>query len=194
MEKVRLSSAFALLLVTLCASADEVSLTAEGELARPADYRQWVFVSSGLGMTYGPARPEPGQPPHFTNVFVNPQAYQAFMESGHWPDRTFFIMEIRRSEQHVSINSGGYTQGDLVTLEASVKDRARFPGDGWKFFAFDDQREVAAPLPNDTSCYGCHSRHGAVEWTFTQFYPDLLAVARRFGSIRDDYDAAQQLD
>jgi hypothetical protein len=21
------------------------------------------------------------------------------------------------------------------------------------------------------SCYGCHSRNGAVEWTFTQFYP-----------------------
>ena len=60
--------------------------TASGELQRPADYRSWVFVTSGLGMTYGPNAPAPGQPAPFSNVFVNPASYRAFLTSGRWPD------------------------------------------------------------------------------------------------------------
>src|SRR5689334_21823904 len=47
-------------------------------LARPGEYREWVFLSSGLGMTYqsdAAAAPTPT----FGNVFVNPSAYQNFM-------------------------------------------------------------------------------------------------------------------
>lgn len=164
-----------------------------GELLRPEDFRQWVFVTSGLGMTYGPARPNPGEDPHFSNVFVNREAYEQFLASGVWPDGTFFILEIRGSETNVSIDSGGRTQGARLALEAAVKDRARFPETGWAYFNFD-ARDAAAPLPRSASCYSCHSRHGAVEWTFTQFYPDLLEVARRFDTVRDDYDSTRTLE
>src|SRR5688572_268230 len=55
--------------------------TASGELIRPADFREWMFVTSGLGMTYnqpsGAART-----PNFTNVYVNPPSYRAFMKTG----------------------------------------------------------------------------------------------------------------
>lgn len=195
MGKLWLLSAVALVLKGLPVFAEEATpeFTQAGELVRPADYREWTFVSSGLGMTYGPARPEPGQAPLFSNVFVNPQAYQAFKESGRWPDGTFLILELRRSEQNVSIDTGGRTQGALVMLEASVKDSSRFPEEGWAYFAFDDRREAAAPLPQSASCYSCHAENGAVEWTFLQFYPDLFEVARDFGTVRDDYDPAQEL-
>ena len=29
---------------------------ADNTLVRPADYREWVYLTSGLGMTYGPAQ------------------------------------------------------------------------------------------------------------------------------------------
>ena len=32
------------------------SFSSDGVLAKPADYREWPFVTAGLGMTYGPAQ------------------------------------------------------------------------------------------------------------------------------------------
>src|SRR5688572_20255005 len=69
-----------------------------GELVRPPDYRAWVFLTSGLGMTYGPAQPAAGRPPLFDNVFVTREAYTTFLQSGRWPDKTMFILEGRRAE------------------------------------------------------------------------------------------------
>src|SRR5216117_1136199 len=53
-----------------------------GELLRPADYREWVYVTSGLGMTYGTGQPVTGTPPSFDNVFVTREAYRGFLSSG----------------------------------------------------------------------------------------------------------------
>lgn len=102
-----------------------------GQLVRPTNYREWVYLTSGLGMTYGPAQAAAGQTPLFDNVFVTPDAYREFLRSGAWPDKTMFILEVREAQQNVSINNGGRTQGAVVGLEASVKDRARFPNGGW---------------------------------------------------------------
>src|SRR3954471_3348407 len=85
--------------------------TVAGELQRPADYREWVYLSSGLNMTYGPNAPAPGRNQPFNNVFVNPEAYREFMVSGKWPEKAIFALEIRRAEEHVRPNAFGYTQG-----------------------------------------------------------------------------------
>src|SRR5712691_7365559 len=81
--------------------------TSAGELTRPGDYREWVFLSSGLGMNYGPASPTRSGPQRFDNVFVTPEAYQAFRETGHWPDKTMLALEVRESSSHGSINKDG---------------------------------------------------------------------------------------
>jgi Cytochrome P460 len=168
----------------------------KGELLRPADFREWVFLTSGLGMTYGPNSTAPGQAPSFDNVFVNPKAYRAFMKSGKWPDGTYFILEVRRGEENVSINAGGRTQGAHVALEASVKDSKRY-ADGWAYFSFDSPsglKDSAAPFARTANCYGCHRAHGAVEWTFTQFYPQQFEVAKKMGTVRADYDPLKKLE
>lgn len=38
------------------APATAPAYTATGELMLPADFREWVFVGTSLGMTYGPAK------------------------------------------------------------------------------------------------------------------------------------------
>ena len=45
---------------------------------------------------------------------------------------------------------------------------------------------AAAPLTGDAvrSCVECHTQHTAVERTFVQFYPTLLEVARRKGTLK----------
>jgi hypothetical protein len=104
-----------------------------------------------------------------------------------------FILEIRRSVDNVSINNGGHTQGDVVAIEASVKDSQRYPNGGWAYFSFNGRESLAAaPLPETASCYSCHGANAAVEKTFVQFYPTLFEVARRLGTVRSDYDPARK--
>ncbi len=176
---------------TVPAAEPGPQFNARNELQRPQDYREWMFLSSDLGLTYGPSRSAPGQAPPFSNVFVNPAAYRAFMKSGKWPDGTLFILEVRESVDNSAINAGGRTQGAIRAIEASVKDSTRFPDGGWAYFSFDGRqglRESAPAFARTESCYDCHSRHGAVEWTFTQFYPQQFEVAQKLGTVRKDYD------
>jgi len=158
--------------------------TPDGKLLRPANYREWIFLSSGLGMTY--SNPSAGEP-EFTNVFVSPAAYRAFVETGHWPDKTMFLLEIRRPESHGSINQGGHYQAEMVGLEAEVKDSARFP-ETWAYFSFsgtlNDPKAPGRMFPKASVCIQCHSKNGAVENTFVQFYPTLIEVARRYGTLK----------
>jgi hypothetical protein len=45
----------ALILAGQTTSLDAPQFTSDGQLVLPKDYREWVYLSSGLGMTYGPA-------------------------------------------------------------------------------------------------------------------------------------------
>ena len=128
--------------------------------------------------------------PNFTNVFVNPSSYRAFMQTGAWLNGTVFILELRRSQTDATPNKGGRFQTDLLVLEAEVKD-SRFP-DGWAFFTFGRGTaltDVAAPLSGEAvaSCVACHTKNTAVERTFVQFYPTLLEVARRHGTVKPGF-------
>ncbi len=156
--------------------AQQPQFTKDNKLVKPADYREWIYLSSGLGMTYGGGQGSPANP-LFDNVFVNPPAYKAFMQTGKWPQGTIFVLEVRNAEQNKSINKGGHSQGTINHMSAEVKD-SRFP-DGWAFFPLrEDSSEPSSALPKSAGCQACHGVHGAVENTFVQFYPTLLKVAQ----------------
>lgn len=154
--------------------------TADGQLTLPGDYREWVFLSSGLGMTYQSTHG--GNDPDFTNVFVNPAAYRSFLGTGKWPDKTMLMLEVRASTSKGSINKGGAYQGDVLAIEGEVKDTGKFPGNGWAFFAFG-KSSSGKMLPRSEDCYACHLQHGAVDNTFVQFYPVLLQIAKQKGTL-----------
>ena len=162
---------------------DGPRFTAQGRLQRPANYREWIWLSSGLGMSYNPASSGRGGDPPFDNVFVTPAAYRAFLQTGTWPDQTVFVLEVRASQSNGSINRQGHYQGDRVAMEVEVKDQRRFPGK-WAFFAFEGASDSAAQIPQSAACYSCHARNGAVDNTFVQFYPTLLEIARQKGTFR----------
>ena len=180
------------ILLTLGAAAlsADPEFTPDGQLKRPTNYREWIYLSSGLGMTYGPAAAS-NPNPMFDNVFVAPAAYRAFLATGKWPDKTMFVLEIRRTRSEGSINKGGDFQGDVAATEVAVKDVARFR-DGWGYFDFPRSAATASALPPFASCYSCHSQNGAVESTFVQFYPTLLEVARQKGTLRESYLKAEK--
>jgi hypothetical protein len=161
-----------------------------GRLRFPADYRTWVFLSSGKGMSYNPVANDQPEAP-YDNVFADPAAYRAFTETGAWPDGTVLVLEIRGSTSHGSINKGGsFQSGEALATEVHVKDTARFGGDGWAFFGFHGS-EPAEMIGREANCYACHEANTAVDRTFVQFYPTLLPIARAKGTLSANFLAAE---
>src|ERR1700730_11011577 len=80
---------------TNAASANAVDgpgYTVDGLLKYPADYREWVYLTSGLDMSYA-TNAQPAGHSMFDNVFVNPAAYKVFVKTGTWPEGTMLIIE-----------------------------------------------------------------------------------------------------
>ncbi len=156
--------------------------SADGQLQLPADYREWIFLSSGIDMSYSP-RGMGMSGSMFDNVFVNREAYKSFVETGTWPDKTVLVLEVRGAETKGSINHTGHFQtGDgPIDVEVHLKDESRFPGK-WAFFSFDGDKP-AKMIPTSASCYSCHQQHGAVDTTFVQFYPTLLPLAKKKSTL-----------
>jgi len=152
---------------------------AGAKLILPENYREWVFLSSGLGMNYNPAA---GRPEMFTNVFVPQWTYREFLASGKWPDKTMFVVEEREPQTKGSINKTGHFQTDFRGLGVEVKDEGRFP-EKWAYFTFGADTKTAEANPK-AACWQCHEDNAAVEHTFVQFYPTLKPVAQKFGTYR----------
>jgi len=158
--------------------------TSDGQMKFPENYREWVYLTSGFDMSYNPAQTAGHD--MFDNVFVNPEAYKAFLETGTWPDKTMLVLEVRAAKNKGSINKAGHFQDtDVMGREVHVKDEARFPGK-WAFFGFEDNKP-AKMVPLAAECYSCHSAHAAVDTTFVQFYPTLLPIATSKGTLSAAY-------
>ena len=62
------ASALTVVLATMPSAAaqqpvsDAPAMQADGQVAFPDNYREWMFLSAGLGMNYGPNAPAVGQP------------------------------------------------------------------------------------------------------------------------------------
>jgi hypothetical protein len=158
--------------------------TSDAQLKFPEHYRDWVYLTTGFDMSYNPAM----RMGHdmFDNVFVNPEAYKAFVETGTWPDKTILVLEARGAQSKGSINQQGSYQGtEVMAVEVHVKDEARFPGK-WAFFGFDNGK-TAKMIPTSADCYTCHAAHAAVDTTFVQFYPTLLPIAKTKATLSASY-------
>jgi hypothetical protein len=170
----------------LAASPDAPSYAANGEMQPPANYREWIYLSTGIDMSYSPNAMQMDHST-FDNVFVNPAAYRSFLATGTWPDKTVMVLEVRGAKNKGSINQRGHFQDTAIKgLEVHVKDEKRFPGK-WAFFEFDSMQKNGTLIPEKAPCYTCHAAHGAVDTTFVQFYPTLLPLAKEKNTLSASY-------
>lgn len=168
------------------AASDAPSYAANGDMLPPSHYREWIYLSTGIDMSYSP---NAMQMDHsvFDNVFVNPAAYRSFLATGTWPDKTTMVLEVRGANNKGSINQHGHFQDTAIMgIEVHVKDEKRFPGK-WAFFEFDSLQKNGSIVPAKTPCYTCHAAHGAVDTTFVQFYPTLLPIAKEKKTMSGEY-------
>ena len=101
--------------------------TADGQLMFPANYREWIYLTTGMDMDYNP---ELANMDHsmFDNIFVNPEAYKAFVATGTWPDKTILVLEGRMAANKGSINQKGHFQTtDIMARSDPHKGRSALP-------------------------------------------------------------------
>ena len=188
MKKILLTTSVLLALVAFAVHTSNVAAaekntnqptyTKDGKLVLPPDYREWFFLTSGLGMNYSTGV---SAHPMFTNVFVPPESYKEFKATGKWPDKTQWVLEMVQPATHGSINKGGHYQNMLMGWDVEVKDSTR--PQQWTYYNFDAKDTQADPIAS-TACLKCHTANGAVENTFVQFYPTLLDFSVEKGLIK----------
>lgn len=165
-----------------------VNYTPDGKLIFPKDYRSWIYLSSGLDMSYSDRTGDVSQHA-FDNVFVDRASYAAYLKTGTWPDKTIFVLEARLGASRGSINKAGVYQTDVAGREAHVKDTTRFKS-GWAFFPSNGEAPTS-PLAQTSACNRCHEQHAAVDTTFVQFYPTLLPKAVEMKTLSAAYLAEE---
>jgi hypothetical protein len=169
--------------VRAASSSGTPAYAANGDMLPLSNYREWIYLTSGIDMSYLPKTAEMQDHSMFDNVFVNPEAYRSFLATGTWPDKTVMALEVRGAQTKGSINQRGHYQStEIMDFEVHVKDEARFPG-RWAFFSFDSPSSNGTLIPQGAPCYSCHAAHGAVDTSFVQFYPTLLPIAQKKGTL-----------
>ena len=162
----------------------------EGRLLRPGGYEKWVVVGTSIGLGYSDGdKNDPGNPGTFHNVYLQPEAFDHFVQTGEFPEQTVFIVtnnKSRPANTKGSVSRKGFVASATSGLEVAVKDTKRFP-DGWAYFMFHDAPEKAKPETvhaerafDRKDCFDCHAEHGADDNVFTQYYSVLTEARRQY--------------
>jgi hypothetical protein len=146
--------------------------TASGELLRPDDLDEWVFLGASLGLGYDEVKRAPDSPGDFQVVLMEPRAYAYFKAHGAYADGSMFLLSLYLTEQRLSTGQAGFAQGDLKNFEIHLIERSRF-AEGRAFYLFGKDAVQAAAVPPGNPCVECHLRDGAFDGTFAQFYPAI---------------------
>lgn len=159
----------------------------DGSIHSPTNYYKWVHV----GTVAEPDELNPGGKapfPEFHIVYVEPSAFDYFMEHDKWANGTQIIKErtlVREGDNCdektgacVEVSGTGYFQGEYKGLEYSVKDSKRFPKEpgGWVYFSFGNDGKPYAKSAKHfptVECNTCHENNAENDFVFTQFYPVL---------------------
>jgi hypothetical protein len=145
--------------------------TASGELVKPEGWEGWVLAgtSMGLGYTEPSVARGPDEPGIFLNVYIQPWAYEAFLETGEYPEGTMFVLAMAEPVRKADPARTGVYMGPISIMEVHLK-QAGLHESGWGFYGFGSDPS-AALIAGEANCYSCHRDEGGHDNTFVQFYP-----------------------
>lgn len=154
----------------------------QGHLLRPDGWRDWVYV--GTPLTPNDLNPPEAAFPEFHNVYIDPDSYAHYRETGTFREGTILVKELVSVGAKQASSGKGYFMGEFGGLEATVKSAQRFPQEpgNWGYFTFSHAAPpypATAALQPTASCNTCHSQNAAYDWVFTQYYPVLRAARGR---------------
>jgi hypothetical protein len=153
--------------------------TADGDLIRPAGWREWVFVGSPVtpNSLNGGAAPFP----EFHTVYLDPESWEHYKKTGTYREGAMFAKELTLVGDTAATSGIGFFNGKLQGFEIAHKDSSRYSADtdGWAYYSFGHRDEpyadTAAAMPT-AACAACHTASAAEDMVFTQYYPVLRAA------------------
>ncbi len=148
-----------------------------GRLLQPKGYKTWVHVGVNLGIGYQENTEEPTDPGQFMNVYMQPESYRHYEQTGRFPEKTMLALVQYKPEKMGAIARTGLMSGDHVGLSFAVKDSEQFE-ESWAYFGFATRegfRDTAEAFPKQ-ACYNCHAAHAKDDNVFVQFYPLLRDI------------------
>lgn len=168
-------------------TGDTVPRYAGDSLIRPDGFERWVLAGASMGLGYSEpsgadaARGAGATGGMFHNVYIEPTAYEHYVRTGKFREKTMLAMTLYEPGQKVHPSKQGFFEGDFIAVEFALKDSARYPG-SWAYFNFGKgapgSRMVA--MPRRAGCQACHAQNAADDNVFVQFYPTLRAVSYKF--------------
>jgi len=157
--------------------ADEYFSINDGQLDRPTDYREWVYV--GTPVTPNDMNGGKAAFPEHHNVYIDPKSWNAWKTTGEFRDGTILVKELLSVGSKSAVSGKGYFQGNFIGLEATIKSKKHLPNEpgNWGYYSFSSPdhktlAETAQPFPA-ASCNACHASAAADDFVFTQYYPVL---------------------
>src|SRR5215207_4520995 len=102
-------------------------------LQLPANYREWVFVGSSLGLSYSEGQ-DAGHV-MFHETLMEPTAYQHFVKTGTFREGTMLVLMLHGTGTSVLPGRRGQFAAELHGVEMAVKDGSRVP-EGWAYYNF----------------------------------------------------------
>ncbi len=147
--------------------------TADNELLRPKNYREWVFI----GAAVTPNDLNDGSPafPEFHNVYIDPASWAHWQKTGKFRNGTVIVKELVGVGSTAAASGKGYFPGEFNGIAAMVKDDKRFADrpENWAFFSFASYEAKHGNIQADEACSTCHKENAAEDMIFTQYYPVL---------------------
>ena len=166
--------------VAVSASAEEYFTIEDGQLQRPTEFREWVYV--GTPVTPNDMNDGKAAFPEHHNVYIDPESWAHWKKTGEFREGTILIKELVSVGSKAAVSGNGYFQGDFIGLEATIKSEKHFPDEpgNWAYYSFStpDHKTLtteAEAFPA-ASCNACHAGAAADDWVFTQYYPVLRAA------------------
>jgi hypothetical protein len=164
--------------------------TDAGNLIRPENFQNWIFVGSNLGLGYaselaGNTVREKTRLGEYHNIYLAPEAYAAYAQSRTFPDTTVLIMDVygALTKEPRGIVDKGSFNGQSFGVEVAVKNKSRpdKKTTDWAYYDFTDRSgggkfPADAKAQDDGNCYACHKAHAGVDNVWVQFYPVLRRV------------------
>jgi hypothetical protein len=161
----------------------EAQFNKDGELIRPAGWREWVFVGSPL--TPNSLNSGAASFPEFHTVYIDPKSWAHWLKTGEFREGTMFAKELTLVGDTAATSGIGFFNGDLQGFEIAHKDSSKYSSDsgGWAYYTFGHKPEPynnsAAAMP-DAACAACHTAAAADDMVFTQYYT-ILQVSKDAG-------------
>jgi hypothetical protein len=148
-----------------------------GEAALPKGYRSWVHAYTAWeSITTTILDGTVTKTPEFHSVYVEPNTYRTFMETGKWPEGSLMVKEFSSASIDPNNCDGPpaypckfgsstviFPQGHMG-MGVMLKDSKRYPSEpgGWVYFSYGHRApsyEPFSPVRDRAQCAQCHIDH-----------------------------------